>query len=573
MIDTTHQAEYAASLVGGLADAGVDVAFISPGSRNTPLTLAFAVDPRIRDISIRDERSAGFAALGYAKATGRPAVVVCTSGSAPAHYLPAIVEANQSSTPMIVLTADRPIRLRGTGAPQTMDQVNLYGSHAKMFIDLDVADSTDAHTAAITLAAIATSSPPGVSPATIPFDDPLVPFADVPPAQEHTLVAEIDSPVDLPGNTSTDIERHLAGRKVLIVVGGLGNVALSNAVEKLADQLAAPVFADVQSNVSGANVLRNGDLVFTAHDSNRDLIAVGEHPPDIVLRLGPIPTSMPVWRWLEASGVEQILINSSRLSDPLDSATFTIDDDPVTALRAISVNRNPDNAFLSAWMQMDRAVGTALAQSLSTLPFPNEPSIARIITSSVPGDSILFVGSSRPIRDLDSFGTMRPDVTVIANRGVNGIDGAISTAAGTALTGTPTTLYIGDLTALHDISALSEVQRLGVPLRIVVVNNDGGGIFSFLPQASSPCVPVDIYERHWGTPHGLRITPIARSMGLPGRTVSTAEELSNACRAPIETPELIEIVTERTTAPGHHIAVRRAVASALARHEQVEERP
>jgi 2-succinyl-5-enolpyruvyl-6-hydroxy-3-cyclohexene-1-carboxylate synthase len=569
-METMHQAEYAARLVGGLADTGVDVAFISPGSRNTPLTLAFAADPRIRDISIRDERSAGFAALGYAKATGVPAVVVCTSGSAAAHYLPAIVEANQSSTPMIVLTADRPMRLRGTGAPQTMDQVNLYGSHAKMFVDLDVADPADAHSAALTLVDISTTSPPGVSHANIPFDNPLVPPGYVPPAHERAFGTGADRPVDTGNTNGTEIGRRLTGRNVLIVVGGLGNVALSNAVGELADRLAAPVVADVQSNVAGANVLRHGDLVFAAHDSNHELLAVGQHPPDVVLRLGPIPTSMPMWQWLETSGVEQILINASRLTDPLGSATITIDADPVRVLRDISVSRNPDGSFLSAWLQMDRQVGTALAASLSALPFPNDPSIARILTSSVPGDSILFVGSSRPIRDLDTFGTTRSDVTVVANRGVNGIDGAISTALGAALTGTPTTLYIGDLTALHDISALSEVQKLGAPLRIVVVNNDGGGIFSFLPQATAPGVPADIYEQHWGTPHGLEIASIARSMGLHARAVTTPEDLSTACGAAIEVPELVEIVTDRATALGHHVLVRKAVASALVRHEQVE---
>jgi 2-succinyl-5-enolpyruvyl-6-hydroxy-3-cyclohexene-1-carboxylate synthase len=177
-----------------------------------------------------------------------------------------------------------------------------------------------------------------------------------------------------------------------------------------------------------------------------------------------------------------------------------------------------------------------------------------------------------PIRDLDTFGTTRTDVTVIANRGVNGIDGAISTALGAALTGTPTTLYVGDVTALHDVSALSEVQKLGAPLRVVVVNNDGGGIFSFLPQATSQRVPTPIYERHWGTPHGLAIASIARSMGLPARTVSTTNDLSDACSAAMETPGLIEIVTDRSANLEYHILVRKTVAVALARSEQVEKR-
>jgi 2-succinyl-5-enolpyruvyl-6-hydroxy-3-cyclohexene-1-carboxylate synthase len=164
-------------------------------------------------------------------------------------------------------------------------------------------------------------------------------------------------------------------------------------------------------------------------------------------------------------------------------------------------------------------------------------------------------------------------VTVIANRGVNGIDGTISTALGAALTGAPTTLYIGDVTALHDISALSEVQRLGAPLRVVVVNNDGGGIFSFLPHARSSAVPETVYERHWATPHGLAIGPIATSMGLASRTVASREELKQVVESPIETPELVEIITKRSAILDHHTVVRKAVALALAGSEHVEERP
>ena len=568
MRDHADQAEYAANLVGGLADAGVDMAFISPGSRNTPLTLAFSAEPRIRDISIRDERSAGFAAIGYAKATGVPAVVACTSGSAATHYLPAIVEADQSCTPMIVLTADRPIRLRGTGAPQTMNQVNLYGSHAKLFVDLNTTNHPSGRSDALKLVNTAAATPEGVAHANVPFDEPLVPDAEILPAQRQEIRQTTDQP-----STMVDISGYLEGRKVLIVIGGLGGAALSKAVADLADRLAAPVLADVQSNVTGPNVLRHGDLVFAAHDADQNLLAVGRYPPDVVLRLGPIPTARQVWRWLETSGVEQILVNASRLTDSLDSAMETVEADPVRVLRNLSIRRNSDTSFLAAWMRMDRTVGAALGDSISTLSFPNEPAIARIVASSVPAHSILYVGSSRPIRDLDAFGTQRADVTVIANRGVNGIDGSISTALGVALTGTPTTLYIGDLTALHDVSAFSEVQKLGVPLRIIVVNNDGGGIFSFLPQATSGVVSTEVYERHWGTPHDLQLAPIARSMGLPARTVTTSADLVHSSSAPMDTPELIELITDRSSILHHEALLRRAVAHALAGSEDVEERP
>jgi 2-succinyl-5-enolpyruvyl-6-hydroxy-3-cyclohexene-1-carboxylate synthase len=563
----TDQAAYAAHFVGGLADTGVDMAFISPGSRNTPLTLAFAVEPRIRDISVRDERSAGFAALGYAKATGVPAVVVCTSGSAAAHYLPAIVEANQSATPMVVLTADRPIRLRGTGAPQTMDQLKLYGSHVKVCMDLDTSDRSGAHNDAIALVRMAVTLPAGPVHGNAPFDEPLVPDEPVVPAAPRTVTR-----VTRPDPDHLDITGHLSGRSVLIVVGGRGGIALSRAVNELANRIAAPVIADPQSNVTGPNVLRHGDLVVAAHEGNIRSVAFDAHRPGVVLRLGPIPTSKPLWTWMEQSGVDQILVHRSRLTDPLDSAAVTVDVDPLQLLKTLEMPANPDHRFLDAWMAMDHVVASTVTAAISGLPFPNEPAIAHAIASSVPDHSILFVGSSRPIRDLDAFGYSRSSVTVIANRGVNGIDGTISTALGSAVTGTPTTLYIGDITALHDISALAETQRLGAPIRIVVVNNDGGGIFSFLPQARSSTVPESVYERHWGTPHGLSISTIAQAMGLSTRTVTSLDELSHALESPIESPELVEIMTQRSENLDYHIALRKAVALALAGSEHVEQR-
>ena len=567
MSGNTDQPAYAAHFVGGLADMGVDMAFISPGSRNTPLTLAFAAEPRIRDVSVRDERSAGFAALGYAKVTGVPAVVVCTSGSAATHYLPAIVEANQSATPMIVITADRPVRLRGTGAPQTMDQAELYGSHVKVFIDLDTSDRSAAHGEAIALVRTAVALPAGPVHGNAPFDEPLVPEEPVTAAAPRAV-----NPVVQPDPDHLDIAGYLADRSVLIVVGGRGGVALSTAVNELADRIAAPVVADPQSNVNGPNVLTHGDLVVAAHGAETNSVAMDTHRPDVVLRLGPIPTSKPLWTWMEHSGVDQILVHASRLTDPLDSAALTIDVDPLHLLKSLEMPANTDHRFLDAWLAMDRVVTSALTASISELPFPNEPAIAHAVASSVPDHSILFVGSSRPIRDLDAFGHARPSVTVIANRGVNGIDGTISTALGCAITGTPTTLYIGDVTALHDISALTETQRLGAPLRIVVVNNDGGGIFSFLPQARSSTVPEAVYERHWGTPHGLTIATIAHSMGLSSRTVTSRDELILALKAPIEAPELVEIMTERSENLDFHIALRKAVALALAGSEHVEQR-
>ncbi len=560
---------YTADLIGGFADEGCTVAFISPGSRSTPLTLALASDRRIDDISIRDERSAAFAALGYAKATGTPAIIVCTSGSAAAHYLAAIVEADQSVTPLLVLTADRPARLRGTGAPQTMDQTRLYGPHVKTFVELDPASpNSSGRDDAAALYAAAVTPPAGPVHANVPFQEPLLPSMPVNPAPPSRSTVSIDVPA-VPSGLFADLE----GRNVLIVVGGRTDPELANLISKAAADLAAPMFADPQANATGPNTLSYGDLIVGAGSPVPH--ALTQHRPDVVLRIGPIPTSKPMWRWLESSGTDQILIESSRLDDPLDSARTVLKADPVAVLKANPMPHNTDRTFLDTWLDLDAVAGEALEAALIDVPFPNEPEIARVVVGSVPLDTTLFVASSRPIRDVDAFAAMRSGVRVIANRGLNGIDGTISSAMGIAVAGTPTTVLVGDLAALHDVSSLSEVARLGVPVRIIVVNNDGGGIFSFLPQASSPLVDPDVYERHWGTPHGLFLAPIAEAMGVPSLTVGTREALTAAVASPIEGPELIEIRTDRRSNIGHHDTVRQAVAEALrlGGGEEIEQRP
>jgi 2-succinyl-5-enolpyruvyl-6-hydroxy-3-cyclohexene-1-carboxylate synthase len=550
-----HTARYCADLVAGLADAGVDTAFLSPGSRNTPLTIAFIREPRINNIAIRDERSGGFAALGHGKATGRPAVVLCTSGSAAAHYFPAIVEANQAASPLIVLTADRPARLRGTGAPQTMDQINLYGRHVKSFTDLDIATG-NARSEGRVLATFASFLPAGPVHANVSFDEPLLP--DTMPQVPHAM--EWEPPVAEEPQHG-DLLESLTARRVLIVASGRQQPGFQNALDRVAAALGAPIIADPQCWVVGANTVEYGDLLATSR------YAFAAAPPDVVLRLGPIPTSKPLSTWLEESGVEQILVDKSRLRDPLGSAAVVIDQDPTVFLVANAPNRQrdaaSDDAFLNQWLDMDTAVRDAMSASIDGLPFPNEPAVARILIATArPGD-LVFLGSSMPIRDVDAFAQPRSDIAVLANRGVNGIDGTISTAMGAALAGNPVTLLVGDVAALHDATALSEVARLNVPLRIVVVNNDGGGIFSFLPQARSEIVGLESFEQHWGTPHGLSLQRIAQAMGVNAVRVETASEYLEELSAAIDGPSLIEVHSNREQNVEHHRQIRSSARSVL----------
>lgn len=553
-------AAFCRDLIAGIADTGVTHVFVSPGSRNTPLTLAAIADGRITDVSVRDERSAGFMALGFAKVTGRPAVVLCTSGSAATHYFPAIVEADQAAVPLIVLTADRPAALRGTGAPQTMDQIELFGSHVKHFVDADT--TGDGRLLGHVLVASARSRPPGPVHGNVAFDEPLVPQQ----LPELAIPMKVDHATE-PYIGSRSILADLPER-ALIVASGRQDPGFADLLGRIASTLEIPVIADPQTPVSGPAVVHHGDLLVSAHADGLEPV-LDRLRPDVVLRLGPLPTSKPLWQWLEASGVDQILVDSSRLADPLRSATETIDADPTVFLEAqdVATRHRP---YLDEWLAVNRLAGLALTKALDDVAWPNEPEIARSTMACAPEGVVVHLASSRPIRDVDAFATLRSDVTVVANRGVNGIDGTISSAIGSALAGRPTLVLIGDVAALHDATALAEAVRLAAPLRIVVVNNDGGGIFSFLPQARSGLIDAGDFERHWGTPHGLSLGVIAEAMGMSVLRPQDRYAFRSNVAAPIKAPELIEVVTDRRRLLTDHQAIRRSVADALCRGDEFE---
>jgi 2-succinyl-5-enolpyruvyl-6-hydroxy-3-cyclohexene-1-carboxylate synthase len=364
------------------------------------------------------------------------------------------------------------------------------------------------------------------------------------------------APPTVPSAEAVD---RLVGRNVLIIAGGRQQSGFRDALNRVAQRLAAPVFADPQCWVTGQHTIANGDLLATSREPFES------HRPDVVLRLGPLPTSKPLWNWLERSGVEQILVDISRLTDPLGTATTVINAEPTSFLQSISEGQPGDSGFLDSWLSMDKAMNSATERAMSGLAFPNEPEIARTLVASVPSGSIIYVGSSMPIRDVDTFAVPRSDISVLANRGVNGIDGTISSAIGSALSGTPVTLLLGDVAALHDATALSEVARLGVPLRVVVINNDGGGIFSFLPQARSDAVDSATFEKHWGTPHGLSLATLASAFGVASAVATTFEGYAEIVSGPIDAPLLIELTTNRNDNVDHHRSMRAAARQAMGR--------
>lgn len=485
-------------------------------------------------------------ALGWAKVSGSPAIVVCTSGSASTHYYPAIVEADQSGTPMIVLTADRPIALRGTSAPQTMDQTDLYGQHVKACTDIDILGE-GLHATGVAAVATACDGIAGPVHLNVPFDEPLTPQNPIPSASPEPSAAE-DRDLT-PSSWDTEL---FAGTRLIIVAGGGQPKGFSDALGTYADALGAPVLADPQCRPAVRSTIATADA----------LAAVGvldRLRPDVVLRLGPLPTSKAIATWLTEFDGTQVVVNRSRLTDPLATPEYTIDMAPIDFVASPPGVRT-DSEYLAAWKAADEAASQAIDATLND-SLLSEPLVARSVMASAQSGSIIFVGSSMPIRDVDRFTAPRSDIRVIANRGVNGIDGSISTAIGCAMAGTPTTALIGDFAALHDVAALGELVHLEVPLQIVVINNDGGGIFSFLPQKRSGVIPDAVYERHWGTPHGHSLVTLATAFGLNARSAAHPAELSESLSS--RRPALIEIYTDRADNVELHDRITAAVANAL----------
>jgi len=560
-------ATFSTALVAALADLGLGDVCISPGSRNTSLTLAFAARHGIRDWSHHDERSAGFFAIGLARASGRPVALVCTSGTAAAEYHPAVVEALQSRTPLLVLTADRPPELRDVGAPQTIDQVKLYGDHVKWSHSAAPPDAA-AIAAAPSLAAHAwgeaMESPAGPVHLNLPFREPLVPLAGA-PARPAVVTAPPRTPqvatgVRIPDDaTVAKLDRILAGRTALFVVGALADDAAAHAVDALATTLGAVVFADPQSGLRfgghSSTIVATADLLATAGALDAD-------PPEVVVRWGGLPTSKPVWRWLETRpDVTQVLIDPGGHREPLGTATLVVRCDVAATAARISTPGAPAR-WADDWRRRDTAARNSLETALGDERFPTAPAVARIVAAACPQDAVLFAGSSMPIRDVDVFADARSlPLTVVANRGASGIDGSISTALGIAAAGRRCVALIGDVAALHDLGALATMARLRLPLTVVVVNDDGGGIFELLPQADPGRIDRDVFERHIATPHGLDFAAIAAALGVPGRRIDDAEELTEAVAA--NGPQLIEVRTDRRRLADLHRKLRTAVAAGL----------
>lgn len=503
-----------------------------------------------------DERSAAFAALGVGLATGAPAVVLCTSGTAATHFHGAVVEAHLSDVPMIVCTADRPPELRDIGAPQTIDQTKLFGDAVRWFHDPGVADDVAAHTwrsLAARCVDLATGERPGPVHLNLPFREPLVGVpGSLPPSRDHRGWSHTTRGTLPSDEQITQLSSLLSGRRGVLVAGRGSESDVMN----LARALGWPVLADP---VSG---LRDCDSsVVVAYDAIlRSSVAADRLAPEVVVRVGAPPASKVLAQWLASVDAPLVQMSpTSTVVDPDHRVGVRIVADIAATCREVAMRVNavsPD--WLDAWVVAETAAQTVLSAWCAANW--TEQTVARTVTDSLRPGSRLVVSSSMPIRDVEWYGTVTPGSIVHANRGANGIDGVVATAIGVAVaTGAPTVVLIGDVALLHDSTSLIGLKARGADLTVVVTNNDGGSIFSFLPQAAQ--VSAETFEMLYGTPHGVSFAQLAAAHSLPHTEVHDAASLAAAVRA--GGPAIVEASFERGANVAAHDACNAAVVEAV----------
>jgi 2-succinyl-5-enolpyruvyl-6-hydroxy-3-cyclohexene-1-carboxylate synthase len=579
--------ELATVLVDELVRCGLREAVIAPGSRSAPLAMALhaaAAGGQLR-LHVRiDERSASFLALGLAKASGRPVAVVCTSGTAAAHFHAAVIEADEAGVPLLVLTADRPPELRGTGANQTIDQIKLYGSAVRWFCEAGVAEDRPGQAGywrslADRAWAQATGSAggyPGPVHLNLPLRDPLVPdgpdsrvVADEP---EAVWLTEATRPASAPGgrpggrpwtrlaasaeSSLPVLELDWAERGIVLAGDGTADPA---SLVRLAVQAGWPLLAEPSSGA------RYGATALSAYQYLLDAAGfLADFRPDVIVSAGRPGLSrgqLALLRDAGAAGRHVVLLQGpGRWSDPARTAT---DVAGRLALRGGPPRRTP-TGWLDSWLSADAAVRRAADRILDAEDTLTEPQLARDLAAALPSGALIWAASSMPARDLDRHMAARPDVRVLASRGASGIDGLVSAAIGAALAhqadgGGLAVALLGDLALLHDAPGLVLGPAEPRPdLCVVVVNNDGGGIFSTLEQAAFP----ESFERVFGTPHGADFGALAAAARLPYQRLDSAAGLPAALAG--TGLRVVEVRTDRSEGAKLRAAISQACVTALA---------
>ncbi|MDX1998081.1 MAG: 2-succinyl-5-enolpyruvyl-6-hydroxy-3-cyclohexene-1-carboxylic-acid synthase [Thermoanaerobaculia bacterium] len=577
---TSLAAGWGRALVDELARAGLRDVVIAPGSRSTPLTLAFAAHPDVADHSVIDERSAAFVALGLARANGRPVAVVVTSGSAVGNLLPAVLEADRAAVPLLLLTADRPPELRDAGDSQATDQLKIFGTAVRWFHEagaphgepggLTALRSTAAHAYA---RAAGLGGPPGPVHLNLPYRKPLEPTGNESvddsgrPGGAPWLRNRIARRIAAPEVVAELALALASARRPLVLAGAdAGGEALRRAVSRITWHLGVPVVAEATSGLRydpEHPVLAAFDLAL-ASVVLRERLA--EAPPDFVLRLGEAPLDWPLRRlataWAKDSAVVQTAVAPhGRRPDPDHALTELIEADSALLLEAVAdwlARHQPpvaaDRAWVGALGTADAAARAALPRALASPPARFEAEAVAALAAVLPEDTALVVSSSLPIRDVERFlPTTSQAIDVFANRGLNGIDGVTSTAVGVALArrvpgfGSRTLLVIGDVAFAHDLSGALAAARLGADLAILVLDNGGGAIFDELPVAGLE----PGFTKHFTTAPGLDVAALGRALGFGVAEPATVSELGSAVAAalvPAGSPRLVVWRVEREAA-------------------------
>jgi 2-succinyl-5-enolpyruvyl-6-hydroxy-3-cyclohexene-1-carboxylate synthase len=558
---------FATALVDEWARSGCTNAVIAPGSRSTPLALALARDHRITVDVVLDERSAGFRAVGIGLASGRPALLCCTSGTAAANFHPAVIEAAHARVPLIVCTADRPPELRDAGAGQTIDQHRLYGDAVRWFFDpgppADVA-AAGATWRALACRAFAAACGPPAGPVhlNLPFREPLLPtgapLVDAPgrtggrawTTSEPAMRVVDDATV---ARVADIVRAHPEGA----LIAGWGSGVDVPTAQRFAGAAGWPILADAISGV------RAGPFAISTYEALlRDEGFAAGHAPSCALRVGAPLTSKVAGAWSRAAEVEMLVDPHGVWLDPEHRAAVRIGADAGPLLAAVAdvldAEQQATTPWLEGWRDAERRARTAIDAVLDESEAQHEGQIARDLARRLPDGAALAVASSLPVRALEWCMEPRGGLRIFSNRGANGIDGFVSTAFGIARAATagPVVAMCGDLCFLHDANGLYNAPA-SAPVTFVVVDNDGGGIFSYLPQHELP-----EFEELFATPHALDLVDVARSHGVTADRVDDLGKLDDALAAR-ETRVLVVPVDARRAVERHRAlwdAVARAVS-------------
>jgi 2-succinyl-5-enolpyruvyl-6-hydroxy-3-cyclohexene-1-carboxylate synthase len=633
MSSTTDTYLLLRAFVDELARCGMRAACTSPGSRCAPLVLTLARDERLRCYSHVDERCAGFFALGLAKSLGLPVAVACTSGTAAAELLPAAIEAHEARVPLLLLTADRPPELRENGAGQAIDQLKLYGGAAKWFFEVGTHDASEERvrwmrTLACRAYWTALEGSPGVVHLNFPLREPLVSEEPLPAdgtgRPEHRPYVR-RAPASMPdAGVAIEDEAWLGGlmaasRRGVVVAGRYErDTDLGAAAATFCEAAGWPLLADP---LSGA---RRGEAAIAHYDALlRDEAFAGSQRPDLVVRVGDLPVSKPLRAWLAGlKDVRQVALDpESAWQDPASVLSDSLALEPAATLSELIgppmsvdeaenakttdprpdllVRADPD--WLASWRSADEraaeailgvlrdgtALGGGLSGGLDGGDRLGEPAVAAELGVLLPEEATLFVASSMPVRDVETFWPARPDPPrVLCNRGANGIDGTVSSAFGVAADGLgPVVLLIGDVALAYDIGGLLAARRLGLKVTIVLLNNGGGGIFDFLPVSRTPMARArsegasgegadeprkssdpDIYTRHIATPTGLDFAQAAALYGLAHERVESVAAFRAALERALSHDvgsSIVEVQTDRAANVKLHSRVWRAVSESV----------